>query len=98
MPSAPAHGRLFNNYLPIVCDCCHSFFAAKPRQMRKLGNLERRPPYASWTAPSHYNLVMGLLPHRSPKRAIAGFPLGYMTIAGGNRNVFEAPFVERNIG
>jgi hypothetical protein len=34
--------------------------------MRKLGRLERRWSYASWTSPSHYNLLMGLMPHTSP--------------------------------
>ncbi len=39
--------------------------------MRKLGILERRWSYASWTAPSHYNILMGLMPHSSPKRVFA---------------------------
>jgi len=39
--------------------------------MRKLGALERRWSYASWTAPSHYNLLMGLMPHVSPREVFA---------------------------
>src|ERR1039457_975735 len=39
--------------------------------MRKLGRLERRWSYASWTAPSHYNLLMGLMPHLSPTHVFA---------------------------
>ncbi len=39
--------------------------------MRKLGTLERRWSYASWTAPSHYNLLMGLMPHSSPRGIFA---------------------------
>jgi hypothetical protein len=39
--------------------------------MRKLGRVERRWSYASWTAPSHFNLLMGLMPHVSPKHVIA---------------------------
>ncbi len=39
--------------------------------MRKLGPVERRWSYASWTSPSHFNLLMGLLPHASPKRVFA---------------------------
>lgn len=35
------------------------------------GPIERRWSYASWTAPSHYNLLMGLLPHTSPERVYA---------------------------
>src|SRR5207302_9885776 len=37
----------------------------------KLGEVERRWSYASWTAPSHYNLFSGLLPHNSPKHVFA---------------------------
>jgi arylsulfatase A-like enzyme len=33
--------------------------------------VERRWSYASWTAPSHFNLLTGLMPHRSPKRIFA---------------------------
>jgi Sulfatase len=57
-----------NNYLLIVLDSCRfdSFVAAAPRTILRLGPLERRWSYASWTAPSHYNLLMGLLPHASP--------------------------------
>jgi hypothetical protein len=39
--------------------------------MGKLGKLEKRFSYASWTAPSHYNLLSGLLPHPNPKRIFA---------------------------
>ena len=39
--------------------------------MRKLGRVERRWSYASWTSPSHFNLLMGLLPHSSPKHVFA---------------------------
>ena len=37
----------------------------------RLGELERRHSYASWTAPSHLNLLMGLLPHTSPTHVYA---------------------------
>src|SRR2546428_9927707 len=62
-----------NNYILVVFDSCRfdSFVAARPRLMRKLGNLERRWSYASWTAPSHYNLLMGLLPNTSPPQVYA---------------------------
>lgn len=33
--------------------------------------MERRWSYASWTSPSHYNLLIGLLPHSSPKHVYA---------------------------
>ncbi len=62
-----------NNYILLVLDSCRhdSFLAARPRTMRKLGRVERRWSYASWTAPSHYNLLMGLMPHASPAHVFA---------------------------
>jgi hypothetical protein len=39
--------------------------------MKKLGRVEHRWSYASWTSPSHFNLLMGLLPHASPKHVYA---------------------------
>ncbi len=33
--------------------------------------MERRWAYASWTAPSHFNFLMGLMPHLSPKGVFA---------------------------
>lgn len=35
--------------------------------MRKLARVERRWSWATWTAPSHFNLLMGLMPHSSPR-------------------------------
>jgi hypothetical protein len=40
--------------------------AARPATLARLGAVERRWSFASWTAPSHFNLLMGLLPHTSP--------------------------------
>src|SRR4051812_5142033 len=62
-----------NNYILVVLDSCRydSFIRARPRNMRSLGKVERRWSYASWTAPSHYNLLMGLMPHTSPKYVYA---------------------------
>ena len=62
-----------NNYILIVFDSCRydSFAQARPRVMKKLGRVERRWSYASWTSPSHFNLLMGLLPHSSPKHVFA---------------------------
>lgn len=37
----------------------------------KLGALERRFSYASWTAPSHLTYLMGQLPHLSPRKVFA---------------------------
>ena len=62
-----------NNYIIVILDSCRydAFVAAQPRTIKKLGELEKRYSYASWTAPSHYNLLMGLLPHSSPKQVYA---------------------------
>ena len=35
------------------------------------GQVEKRWSYASWTSPSHYNLLMGLMPHASPRHVFA---------------------------
>jgi hypothetical protein len=62
-----------NNYIMVVFDSCRydSFVAARPLAIKKLGRIERRFSYASWTSPSHYNLLMGLLPHSSPRHVYA---------------------------
>jgi hypothetical protein len=62
-----------NQYVLIVFDSCRydAFLSARPRTMRKLGKVERRWSYASWTAPSHFNLLMGLMPHTSPRNVYA---------------------------
>jgi len=44
---------------------------AKPKTIDRLGEIEKRWSYASWTAPSHYNLLSGLLPHCNPKNVFA---------------------------
>jgi len=61
------------NFITIVFDSCRfdSFVAARPENMLRLGALERRWAYASWTAPSHYNLLMGLMPHTRPTMVFA---------------------------
>jgi hypothetical protein len=64
-PSPPAGAR---NLLFVVLDSLRydSWLEAQPQTLATLGEVERRWSYASWTAPSHYNLLMGLLPHSSP--------------------------------
>ncbi len=61
------------NYILVIFDSCRydTFVEAAPKTMRKLGEVESRWSYASWTAPSHYNLLMGLLPHSSPRHVYA---------------------------
>jgi hypothetical protein len=62
-----------NNYVLIVFDSCRydAFLKARPQTIKRLGRVERRWAYASWTAPSHFNLLMGLMPHTSPSGVFA---------------------------
>ena len=73
--SAKRSGRAvkLNNYVLVVFDSCRydAFLKGRPKTIRKLGEVEKRWSYASWTAPSHYNLLMGLMPHSSPKGVFA---------------------------
>ena len=68
---SPAPGA--NNYVVVILDSCRydALMAAAPQLLSRLGEVERRWSYASWTAPSHYNLLMGLLPHSSPSHVYA---------------------------
>lgn len=70
MSQTPAKG---NNFILITFDSCRfdSFISAKPKIIPKLGEIEKRYSYASWTAPSHYNFLMGLMPHASPTNVYA---------------------------
>ena len=65
--------RAKNNYILLVFDSCRydSLIAARPKTIRKLGRVERRWSYASWTSPSHYNMLIGLMPHASPRHVFA---------------------------
>jgi hypothetical protein len=65
--------RALNNYVIIILDSCRydTLMAAAPQTLSRLGPIECRWSYASWTAPSHYNLLMGLLPHISPRHVYA---------------------------
>lgn len=72
-PRPPLSRQPLNNYIIVILDSCRydSLMAAAPRTLSRLGVIERRWSYASWTAPSHYNLLMGLLPHSSPEHVYA---------------------------
>ncbi|MDX6583398.1 MAG: hypothetical protein QOI10_2582 [Solirubrobacterales bacterium] len=61
------------NLVVVVLDSLRydSWIAAEPEALATLGPVERRWSYATWTAPSHYNLLMGLLPHTSPPEVYA---------------------------
>jgi hypothetical protein len=62
-----------NNFILIIFDSCRydSMIQAAPRVIRSLGEIEQRWSYASWTSPSHYNFLIGLMPHTSPKNVYA---------------------------
>jgi hypothetical protein len=69
-PGPPPNAR---NLVFVVLDSLRydAWIAAGPTTLATLGAVERRWSYASWTAPSHYNLLMGLLPHSSPSEVYA---------------------------
>jgi hypothetical protein len=69
-PPPPPGAR---NLVVVILDSLRhdSWTAAEPEHLAALGPVERRFSYASWTAPSHYNLLMGLLPHTSPAEVYA---------------------------
>ena len=72
-PPPPAKAE--NHFLIVILDSCRydAFMTAAPKTITKLsgGKVEKRYSYASWTAPSHYNLLTGLLPHSSPEQVYA---------------------------
>jgi len=65
--------RATNNFVVVILDSCRydSFVEAAPKTLAKLGTPQKRWTYASWTAPSHYNLLTGLMPHTSPPNVYA---------------------------
>jgi arylsulfatase A-like enzyme len=62
-----------NNFIIVILDSLRhdSLMAADSKVITRLGKVERRFSYASWTAPSHYNLLTGLLPHTTPEQVYA---------------------------
>jgi len=67
-----------NNIIFIIMDSCRydTFVAAKKNAIdlfTATNNtaVEKRYSYASWTSPSHYVMLMGLMPHRSPSKVFA---------------------------
>jgi hypothetical protein len=62
-----------NNLFFIVFDSCRfdAYQAANTPNMDRIGKAEKRYSYASWTSPSHYTFLMGMVPHKSPKGVFA---------------------------
>jgi hypothetical protein len=61
------------NLVFIVLDSCRydSFVRARTPNFDSIDVAEKRWSYASWTSPSHYVYLMGLVPHRSPQNVYA---------------------------
>ena len=62
-----------NNLVYIVMDSCRhdTYLAARTTNLDRLGRVEKRYSYASWTSPSHFTLLMGMIPHKNPKYVYA---------------------------
>ena len=62
-----------NNLVYIIMDSCRydSYKAASTPNMDRLGAGEKRYSFASWTSPSHFVLLMGISPHKSPAGVFA---------------------------
>src|SRR6266850_1358958 len=62
-----------NNLVYVIMDSCRfdSVAEARTPNIDRIGRLERRFSYASWTLPSHYAYLMGLIPHQSPPGVFA---------------------------
>lgn len=69
-PDPPPGAR---NYVLVILDSLRfdSLMAARPTVLPRLGPIQRRFSYATWTSPAHYNLLMGLLPHPAPTQVFA---------------------------
>jgi len=66
-------GDKMNNIVLIVFDSCRwdAYKAARTPNLDRIGLAEQRYSYASWTSPSHYTFLMGMVPHSSPKGVFA---------------------------
>lgn len=93
-PPTPPDGA--GNYLLVVLDSCRfdTFMEAQPKNIQRLGEVERRWSYASWTGPSHYNLLTGLLPHRSPEHVFASDVYKHEFLEFSRRLGTEVTFAE----
>jgi hypothetical protein len=62
-----------NNIIWLILDSCRydNFIRAKTPHFDRIGDTQKRYAYASWTAPSHYVFLMGLLPHQAPRGILA---------------------------
>ncbi len=76
-PPRPYPRQGLQNLVVVVLDSCRwdtwqrALDGGEVPHLARLGRGEQRWAYASWTAPSHYNLLTGLMPHRSPPKVFA---------------------------
>ena len=66
-------GKPKNNVVFIVFDSCRwdAYQAARTPNLDRIAPAEKRYSYASWTSPSHFTFLMGMVPHKSPKGVFA---------------------------
>ncbi len=86
-----------NNVVFIVFDSCRydAYMAARTPNLDRIGQAERRFSYASWTSPSHYTFLMGMVPHQSPKGVFASEVYREEFSAWGRRlNIRDVEFVK----
>lgn len=62
-----------NNLLMIIFDSCRfdTYSEASTPNISRLGEVEQRYSFASWTVPSHTVYLMGATPHTSPRGVFA---------------------------
>jgi hypothetical protein len=62
-----------NNLVFIVFDSCRwdAYQSARTPNLDRIATAEKRYSYASWTSPSHYTMLMGMIPHQSPRGVFA---------------------------
>lgn len=63
-----------NNHLVfVIMDSCRydSYMRANTPNMDRIGVVEQRYSFASWTSPSHFTFLMGQTPHTSPRGVFA---------------------------
>jgi hypothetical protein len=67
------HSAKKNHIVFIVFDSCRydAYMAAKTPNLDRIAKPDLRYSYASWTSPSHYTFLMGMVPHSSPKGVFA---------------------------
>lgn len=74
-----------------------TWIAANPKHLGRLGEVEKRYSYATWTPPSHYNLLTGLLPHSRPDGVPAAQYYKQQYIKLGERLQIDAKQIQHRL-